>query len=157
MHCSCYRHRAHLQCSANRDKVSAAYDCCLPLSIGCACALSIPVAHLSHSTVFWPKMHWLGTDASTPPHPTDSSLFWAHPLFLQVYYREAGNISPRMAEMRADLGTAATDLSQYQAFDGPIPETVNGRYAASLSKEQLTCWLHVCCVYLWLVLSLPKV
>jgi hypothetical protein len=49
---------------------------------------------------------------------------------MQVFNREPGNISPRMAEMRADLGTAATDLSQYQAFDGPIPETVNGRYAA---------------------------
>jgi len=34
-----------------------------------------------------------------------------------------------MAEMRADLGSAATDLSQFQAFDGPIPETVNGRLA----------------------------
>jgi hypothetical protein len=69
----------------------------------------------------------LGTNASAPPLPTDPSLFWSHLLFLQVQYREAGNISPHMAEMRADLGTAATDLSQYQAFDGPIPETVNGR------------------------------
>lgn len=48
---------------------------------------------------------------------------------MQVYNREPGNISPRMAEMRADLGSTATDLSQFQAFDGPIPETVNGRLA----------------------------
>jgi hypothetical protein len=34
-----------------------------------------------------------------------------------------------MAEMRADLGNAATDLSQLQAFDGPGPETINGRLA----------------------------
>ncbi|KAF6258509.1 hypothetical protein COO60DRAFT_1518367 [Scenedesmus sp. NREL 46B-D3] len=41
-----------------------------------------------------------------------------------------------MAEMRADLGTAASDpavaeyagpLQTLQAFDGPIPETFNGR------------------------------
>jgi hypothetical protein len=45
----------------------------------------------------------------------------------QIYCKEPGNFNPRTAEMRADLGTAATDLSQYQTFDGPIPETVNGR------------------------------
>jgi hypothetical protein len=46
---------------------------------------------------------------------------------LQIYYKEPGNFTDRTAEMRADLGSAATDLSQYQTFDGPIPETVNGR------------------------------
>jgi hypothetical protein len=46
---------------------------------------------------------------------------------LQIYCKEPGNFTPRTAEMRADLGSAATDLSQYQTFDGPIPETVNGR------------------------------
>lgn len=49
------------------------------------------------------------------------------PLMSQIRSKEAGNISSRTAEMLADLGTAATDLSEYQAFDGPIPETVNGR------------------------------
>lgn len=46
----------------------------------------------------------------------------------QIKLKEAGNFSSRTAEMRADLGTAATDFSQYQTFDGPIPETVNGRW-----------------------------
>eukprot|EP00882_Tetradesmus_deserticola_P024010 GHRQ01026218.1.p2 GENE.GHRQ01026218.1~~GHRQ01026218.1.p2 ORF type:complete len:102 (+),score=8.31 GHRQ01026218.1:399-704(+) len=31
-----------------------------------------------------------------------------------------------MAEMRADLGTAASDISTLQTFDGPAPETING-------------------------------
>jgi hypothetical protein len=43
--------------------------------------------------------------------------------------KEAGNVSPRMAEMRADLGKGAVDLSQPQSFDGPAPETINGRLA----------------------------
>jgi hypothetical protein len=93
--------------------------------------------------------------------PTNSSLFCSHLLLLQVFNREPGNISPRMAEMRADLGTAATDLSQYQAFDGPIPETVNGRYAASLSREQLTCGcMSVACtcalMFSWPLAMMPE-
>jgi hypothetical protein len=47
-------------------------------------------------------------------------------LFLQVFNKEEGNISPRMAEMRADMGKAATDLTTMQTFDGPGPETING-------------------------------
>ena len=46
---------------------------------------------------------------------------------LQIHYKEIGNYTDRTADMRADLGTAAKDLSEYQTFDGPIPETVNGR------------------------------
>jgi hypothetical protein len=34
-----------------------------------------------------------------------------------------------MAEIRADLGTSATDINQLQTFDGPAPETINGRLA----------------------------
>lgn len=54
----------------------------------------------------------------------------------EVFRAPAGKISPRMAEMRADLGKAASDpavadyagpLQTLQAFDGPIPETFNGR------------------------------
>jgi hypothetical protein len=47
----------------------------------------------------------------------------------EVYRKEPGNVSPRMAEIRADLGTAATDINQLQTFDGPAPETINGRLA----------------------------
>lgn len=43
-------------------------------------------------------------------------------------------MSPRVAEMRADLGTAAADLSQLQTFDGPAPETINGE-STRLSDE----------------------
>jgi hypothetical protein len=47
----------------------------------------------------------------------------------EVITKEPGNISPQMAELRADLGNAATSLSQFQTFDGPAPETINGRLA----------------------------
>jgi hypothetical protein len=43
----------------------------------------------------------------------------------QRYY-PSSNITPETAEMRADLGKAA-DVWQWQAFDGPAPETINGR------------------------------
>lgn len=36
------------------------------------------------------------------------------------------NVSPTIAERRADLGKDAS-LGQVQAFDGPAPETINGR------------------------------
>jgi hypothetical protein len=36
------------------------------------------------------------------------------------------NVSPQIAEQRANLGTNAA-LGQLQAFDGPAPETINGR------------------------------
>jgi hypothetical protein len=45
---------------------------------------------------------------------------------IQVYNKEEGNISPLMAELRADMGKAATDLTTMQTFDGPGPETING-------------------------------
>jgi len=69
----------------------------------------------------WPKLSYAGPVCRVLTIPFITPL--------QVYSKEPGNISPRMAEMRADLGSAATDLSQFQAFDGPIPETVNGRLA----------------------------
>lgn len=47
-------------------------------------------------------------------------------LILQVYKKSEGEFSPRTAEMRADLGKAATDLHVMQTFDGPAPETING-------------------------------
>jgi hypothetical protein len=37
-------------------------------------------------------------------------------------------VSPRMAEMRADMGKAASDLTTMQTFDGPGPETINGEH-----------------------------
>ena len=36
------------------------------------------------------------------------------------------NVSPQLAEQRANLGQNAS-LGQIQAFDGPAPETINGR------------------------------
>eukprot|EP00884_Botryococcus_braunii_P021411 jgi/Botrbrau1/7954/Bobra.9_2s0112.1 len=43
---------------------------------------------------------------------------------------EAGNISNENAERRADIGyERAPKLSEAQAFDGPAPETINGRAA----------------------------
>lgn len=45
---------------------------------------------------------------------------------LQVFNKEEGNISPHMANLRADMGKAATDLTTMQTFDGPGPETING-------------------------------
>ncbi|KAL0035380.1 hypothetical protein WJX77_003777 [Trebouxia sp. C0004] len=43
---------------------------------------------------------------------------------------EAGNISNENAEKRADIGkTREPTPSEAQAFDGPAPETINGRLA----------------------------
>ncbi|WIA33808.1 hypothetical protein OEZ86_006918 [Tetradesmus obliquus] len=47
----------------------------------------------------------------------------------EVFNKEEGNISPHMANLRADMGKAATDLTTMQTFDGPGPETINGRLA----------------------------
>eukprot|EP00882_Tetradesmus_deserticola_P000216 GHRQ01000242.1.p1 GENE.GHRQ01000242.1~~GHRQ01000242.1.p1 ORF type:complete len:222 (+),score=83.11 GHRQ01000242.1:257-922(+) len=47
----------------------------------------------------------------------------------EVFNKEEGNISPRMAELRADMGKAGSDLTTMQTFDGPGPETINGRLA----------------------------
>uniref|UniRef100_A0A383VMX0 Chlorophyll a-b binding protein, chloroplastic n=1 Tax=Tetradesmus obliquus TaxID=3088 RepID=A0A383VMX0_TETOB len=41
-------------------------------------------------------------------------------------YWPSSTISPESAEERADMGTAA-DFWQMQVFDGPAPETINGR------------------------------
>jgi hypothetical protein len=40
-------------------------------------------------------------------------------------HADAVNVSPEIAERRADLGKDAS-LGQMQAFDGPAPETING-------------------------------
>jgi len=40
-------------------------------------------------------------------------------------HANAVNVSPEIAERRADLGSSAS-LGQIQAFDGPAPETING-------------------------------
>jgi hypothetical protein len=40
-------------------------------------------------------------------------------------HADAVNVSPEIAERRADLGKDAS-LGQLQAFDGPAPETING-------------------------------
>ncbi|MEW5317691.1 MAG: hypothetical protein WDW38_008973 [Sanguina aurantia] len=42
---------------------------------------------------------------------------------------QVGDISPQKAEMRADMGSNWNDGGQMQAFDGPAPETINGRTA----------------------------
>jgi hypothetical protein len=55
-----------------------------------------------------------------------------------VYNKEEGNISPRMAELRADMGKAATDLTTMQTFDGPGPETINGELLKRLAAS--ACW-----------------
>ncbi|WIA21274.1 hypothetical protein OEZ85_000507 [Tetradesmus obliquus] len=70
----------------------------------------------------------------------------------EVYRAPAGKISPRMAEMRADLGSAASDpavaeyagpLQTLQAFDGPIPETFNGRLCMlAVPIALLEEWAH---------------
>lgn len=54
---------------------------------------------------------------------------------LQVITKEPGNISPRLAEMRADMGTAVNDISIMQTFDGPAPETINGRWRQGASAD----------------------
>jgi hypothetical protein len=67
---------------------------------------------------------------------------------LQVITKEPGNISPRLAEMRADMGTAANDISVLQTFDGPAPETINGegsRRVASGSKDMRHCAENLAC------------
>ncbi|WIA33809.1 hypothetical protein OEZ86_006919 [Tetradesmus obliquus] len=48
----------------------------------------------------------------------------------EIMNSEPFNISPRMAELRADMGkSAANNLSTLSTFDGPAPETINGRLA----------------------------
>eukprot|EP00877_Chromochloris_zofingiensis_P001685 jgi/Chrzof1/11517/UNPLg00451.t1 len=39
--------------------------------------------------------------------------------------------SPDGAEARANLGANYQNLGQMQAFDGPAPETINGKYVSS--------------------------
>lgn len=65
-------------------------------------------------------------------------------LLLQVYSKEPGNVSPRMAEMRADMGDAVTDLSQMQTFDGPAPETICGERYSQLHMPVLVA--NICTV-----------
>jgi hypothetical protein len=47
----------------------------------------------------------------------------------KVVNTEEGNLSPANAERRADLGDKWDNPQQIQAFDGPAPETINGRLA----------------------------
>jgi hypothetical protein len=54
-----------------------------------------------------------------------------------VISKEPGNIFPRMAELRADLGTAANDISQLQTFDGPAPETINSEWLKRMTAAIL--------------------
>ncbi len=63
---------------------------------------------------------------------------FVHSWYAQIEQTDVGqNLSPRDAEMRADLGTqwkqqkgAANDgWTEVQAFDGPGPETINSRLA----------------------------
>lgn len=50
-------------------------------------------------------------------------------LFALLQVEKAPYPSPDLAEKRADLGKQWTDPQQLQAFDGPAPETINGRGA----------------------------
>ncbi len=43
----------------------------------------------------------------------------------KIYWPSSQEISPRTADMKADMGNAA-DFWQMQSFDGPGPETING-------------------------------
>lgn len=71
-----------------------------------------------------------GCPALKPAQPSG----FVHPLstptagvcILQMSNKSEGSFSPRTAEIRADLGNAATDLHMMQTFDGPAPETING-------------------------------
>lgn len=63
-------------------------------------------------------------------------------------YFAPGAISPENAEQRADLGKKA-DFWDVQVFDGPAPETINGR-AAMLGEdlpegEHRQCAYHLSC------------
>jgi hypothetical protein len=66
-------------------------------------------------------------------HATDTRL--THEQIGEVMWKRGfpykdGEVSPRMAEMRADLGSAIyKDYHMAQTFDGPAPETINGRLA----------------------------
>lgn len=74
----------------------------------------------------------LTMESTTGVTPTVVSILL--PSLVQLRYKEPGQkiywpsseVSPRSAEMRADLGNAA-DFWQMQVFDGPAPETINGR------------------------------
>jgi hypothetical protein len=57
-----------------------------------------------------------------------------------------------MAEMRADLGTAANDISTLQTFDGPAPETINSRCCL----PRLRLCIAVCLKHLPLNASAPS-
>lgn len=43
--------------------------------------------------------------------------------------KPVGDLSPKNAELRANLGNAWVDANEVQAFDGPAPETINSRLA----------------------------
>jgi hypothetical protein len=72
---------------------------------------------------------------------------------MQLRYKDRGmkqywpssTISPESAEARADMGKAA-DFWQMQVFDGPAPETINGRMAMlGESRMPHYSWLCCCC------------
>jgi hypothetical protein len=52
------------------------------------------------------------------------------------------NVSPEIAERRADLGKDAS-LGQIQAFDGPAPETINGEGRHALPQHSMRLWVDV--------------
>jgi hypothetical protein len=52
-------------------------------------------------------------------------------------HADAVNVSPEIAERRADLGKDAS-LGQLQAFDGPAPETINGKGRGSLVASTIS-------------------
>lgn len=47
----------------------------------------------------------------------------------EIEAKQVGDLSPSTAEKRADLGNSWVDANEIQAFDGPAPETINGRAA----------------------------
>ncbi len=49
-------------------------------------------------------------------------------------HADSVNVSPEIAERRADLGKDAS-LGQMQAFDGPAPETINGERKSGTMGE----------------------
>lgn len=93
------------------------------------CSLGIPLLQIIHQQLRRDNPPAMTAYCATETCCPDSASKRLSLLFLQVYSKQEGQFSPRTAEMRADLGKATTDLHVMQTFDGPAPETINGKLA----------------------------
>jgi hypothetical protein len=91
----------------------------------CISTLVPPTSTTDSCDIIAPELRLTLNALQRLPIPPSSRPLPSSHTHLQVSAREAGNVSPRMAEMRADLGSSWSDPSQLQAFDGPAPETIN--------------------------------